>query len=181
MAKRAGNPLPLLLMLVGLAAAGYFSLPYFAAASTLAALQARDAAAIARQVDFPALRTDLEADARTAVRAHFKREGVGEAQAILGDMVIEPLISALMKKFATPEGVIELADGLLRDQERTYSYWELLGYSALKGNYATGGFTLRLEDPSAAKPEPRGSLTFAQRGLAWKLAGADLPAEAFAP
>ena len=151
---------------------------YVRAAQTLTALEARDEAAIARLVDFPALRADLEKDLSTALDDHYDAAGASSDVKVLASMIVSPFLNAVVDKFATPRGLAAAADAALGDEPKQ-GFGAMMGVVAAHGEYA-GPAMFRLELGNGGDAPT--VLVFARHAvLDWRLAGIDLPPDALHP
>lgn len=184
-AARRSSPWLALVALLLLAALALFAPAYVRAAQTLAALQAGDEAALAKRVDFEALRADLKGDLGVALDQHFDKAGADRRVKSLGAMIAAPFVAAIVDQFASPEGLAETARAAL-DAEKddtgaapaARSFGDLLGVATARGSFTSpNSFRVALGDP--ARPT---ALVFARTaGIDWRLAGLDLPPDLLRP
>ncbi|MBU6372948.1 MAG: DUF2939 domain-containing protein [Alphaproteobacteria bacterium] len=164
---------------LAIVAALAFAPAYVRAAQTLAALEARDEAAIAQHVDFPALRADLEKDLSAALDAHYDDAGADDQAKALAAMIVSPFLDAIVEKIASPAGLAAAADAALGDRP-PQGFGAMLGLAVGKGGFTgLSSFEVKLGGGADKKPTV---LVFARRaGLDWRLAGVDLPPDALRP
>ncbi|MCM2493387.1 DUF2939 domain-containing protein [Burkholderia glumae] len=86
--------------------------PYLALRGLKQAVDARDAQAISRYVDYPALRISLKQQLTDELMRHIDLQRHDNPLAMLGAMVGSALIGPLVDAYATPEGVAALLSGL---------------------------------------------------------------------
>lgn len=148
----------------------HFGAPHWTLNQMRAAAEARDTAALASHVDFPALRDSLEAGSRGAAIAGGTADGSPERpDPALGTALLDPMIEAL----ASPAGVRAM---LLGDTDR-----RLAGPAAPPIDFGEGGFEIDREGFSKGRTDgAAGALVFRRRGYVWKLAGVDLPKKTLA-
>ncbi|MBI0328774.1 DUF2939 domain-containing protein [Burkholderia plantarii] len=86
--------------------------PYLALRELKQAIDARDAQAISRYVDYPALRISLKQQLTDELMRRIDLQRHDNPLAMLGAMVGSALIGPLVDAYATPEGVAALLSGL---------------------------------------------------------------------
>ncbi|WP_039204880.1 DUF2939 domain-containing protein, partial [Burkholderia glumae] len=86
--------------------------PYLALRGLKQAVDARDAQAISRYVDYPALRISLKQQLTDELMRRIDLQRHDNPLAMLGAMVGSALIGPLVDAYATPEGVAALLSGL---------------------------------------------------------------------
>lgn len=108
------KPLALVVVaLLFLAAVIYaFASPYLALRDLKQAVDARDAQAISRYVDYPALRVSLKQQLNDELMRRIDLQRHDNPLAMLGAMIGSALIGPLVDAYATPEGVAALLSGL---------------------------------------------------------------------
>ncbi|MEK6422932.1 MAG: DUF2939 domain-containing protein [Burkholderia gladioli] len=113
---RNGRVKPLVLLVVGcvvLPAILYaFVSPYVAVLGLKKAVDARDAQAISRYVDYPALRVSLKQQLTDELMRRIDLQRHDNPLAMLGAMIGSALVGPLVDAYATPEGVAALLSGL---------------------------------------------------------------------
>ncbi len=111
--KRLGWVLALVVAVAVLAAIVYAAAsPYLALRELKRAIDARDAQAISRYVDYPALRISLKQQLTDELMRRIDLQRHDNPLAMLGAMVGSALIGPLVDAYATPEGVAALLSGL---------------------------------------------------------------------
>ncbi len=111
--KRLGWMPALVVAVAGLAAILYAAAsPYLALRELKQAIDARDAQAISRYVDYPALRISLKQQLTDELMRRVDLQRHDNPLAMLGAMVGSALIGPLVDAYATPEGVAALLSGL---------------------------------------------------------------------
>lgn len=111
--RRLGWVLALLVAVAVLAAILYAAAsPYLALRGLKQAIDARDAQAISRYVDYPALRISLKQQLTDELMRRIDLQRHDNPLAMLGAMVGSALIGPLVDAYATPEGVAALLSGL---------------------------------------------------------------------
>lgn len=103
---------------VGLLGGGYvYASPYIALHRLHSAIETRDAAAIERQVDFPALRESVKEQAKAAMLQSMQQEMADNPFAALGMALAGPMVDNMVNATVTPAGLRQLlASGRLVDQ-----------------------------------------------------------------
>lgn len=101
--------LPLLSLMLCLAAAWMYASPYLAMRKLQRAAERGDVATLNEVVDFPALRTSVKDNVRSSVARGIQSDG-GLAGA-LGGALAGALVSPLVDAAVTPTGIAALADG----------------------------------------------------------------------
>ncbi|KAF1029521.1 MAG: hypothetical protein GAK40_00452 [Burkholderia plantarii] len=89
-----------------------YASPYLALRALRQAVDARDAQAISRYVDYPALRISLKQQLTDELMRRVDLQRHDNPLAMLGAMIGSALISPLVDAYATPEGVAALISGL---------------------------------------------------------------------
>ncbi|WP_414445038.1 DUF2939 domain-containing protein [Burkholderia sp. 22PA0106] len=89
-----------------------FASPYLALRDLKQAVDARDAQAISRYVDYPALRISLKQQLADELMRRIDLQRHDNPLAMLGAMIGSALIGPLVDAYATPEGVAALLSGL---------------------------------------------------------------------
>lgn len=89
-----------------------FASPYLALRDLKQAVDARDAQAISRYVDYPALRVSLKQQLSDELMRRIDLQRHHNPLAMLGAMIGSVLIGPLVDAYATPEGVAALLSGL---------------------------------------------------------------------
>ncbi|CAG9238734.1 conserved hypothetical protein [Burkholderia gladioli] len=114
--SRGGRLKPLLLValaLLVLATIVYaYASPYLALRELKQAVDTRDAEAISRHVDYPALRVSLKQQLTEELMRRIDLQRHNNPLAMLGAMIGSALIGPLVDAYATPEGVAALLSGL---------------------------------------------------------------------
>jgi hypothetical protein len=174
---------PLALLLSAAFCVWIWFAPHLTARAMQRAVERGDAAALARHVDFPAVREDLKAQFAAASSARFGGDGRGgwrDFGAALAGTAASPAIDAiaseqgLMLMFAGRGLVRELlasADAAPppHDAERRFGPWRAEG-----GYVDASTFVVRVD--IGDDPALPATLTLRRhRGLWWKLSGIDLP------
>lgn len=176
---------------VGLAAvafaAAYFGSPVWATHKLTQAVEARDAEAIRRYVDFPAFRASLKDEMSAHVLRRIDAEtGLGDELGGLGRMLAPGLVSGLVDLAVTPETVAAIvetgeAPGTSLPGRRPDA--EAADKPEVKRSWSYRGLNLFAVTLSRADaPDDRLALLMERRGLFdWKLAGVDLDPGADGP
>ncbi|WP_230686108.1 DUF2939 domain-containing protein, partial [Burkholderia gladioli] len=114
--SRGGRFKPLLvvaLALLVLATIVYaYASPYLALRELKQAVDTRDAEAISRHVDYPALRVSLKQQLTEELMRRIDLQRHNNPLAMLGAVIGSALIGPLVDAYATPEGVAALLSGL---------------------------------------------------------------------
>ncbi|WP_425126446.1 DUF2939 domain-containing protein [Burkholderia gladioli] len=114
--SRGGRFKPLLvfaLALLVLATIVYaYASPYLALRELKQAVDTRDAEAISRRVDYPALRVSLKQQLTEELMRRIDLQRHNNPLAMLGAVIGSALIGPLVDAYATPEGVAALLSGL---------------------------------------------------------------------
>jgi Protein of unknown function (DUF2939) len=162
----------------------YAAWPFFAVYQLVGAVQARDAAAVAERVDFPALRRSLTGQLvqtylRITGRAPRPGSIVEQFAVGLGATVADPIVA----KLVSPEVLVELlrngtAPGVFSDNvpaidgvtpEALGTLWRAYLSSELR----IGRFFVAV--PVDKPPAERFRLEFCLTGWTWKICGVELP------
>ena len=173
---------------LALAWVAFLAWPYFNLYRLAQAAEARDAAAIERLTDFPALRASLS---QQIITEYLARTGRVRETSELGRQVAvgagTSMADALLAKYVTPEAILDLLQrgalgaegaapglpgpaaaltvGSLENLWRVYAQSESHGFRRIIVYVA-----------SPARPEDRFGLTMRFKDFGWKLAGIELPA-----
>lgn len=184
-----------LLMLFGalatLAAAAWLASPYVAVWRLSQAVKAGDAQAVARVVDFPAVRENLKPQLAAYLDAESKRGkprslldqlGLALAPYLLGsavDLVVTPETLTAMLRTARPPKVGGPAGP--PPPEEAQGPRAPTDTRAVRMSYAGADLDLfRAEIASRARPERRVVVRLVRRGVfAWKVVSVELPPAAF--
>ena len=164
-----------LAILLGLTAATWwFASPWWTLRAMRAAAAAHDEPALSAHVDYPALREDLKGELMKQVTADGRgTEGLGSIGAAIATAIAGPIIDAAV----TPKGV----EAMFRAEEAKDKAASSSALSTTlprapdardKSEIMRDGFDqfrVKGRDPGSA------TLVFHRDGLAWKLAGIDLP------
>lgn len=166
----------ILLLLLG--GGWYFGSPYWTLQQFQKAAQSHDATALSSNIDFEALRTDLKADLASAMQEKAKNNSGTEAT---GALFASALAGQMIDQMVTPQGV-----ETLMNRAKAQSGGPKAGISMgpdlnsldmSKFDIQRSGFS---EFRLVNKEQPdNGALIFRRDGLGWKLAGIDIPKEAF--
>lgn len=146
----------------------HFASPHWTLKQVQAAAAARDAAALAEHIDFPALRDSLKAEAAAAMLAEAQADdGLGPLGAALGAALLDPMIDGLV----SPAGIATL----FADETGRGAGSPLATDFDAVAIERDGFSTFRVVGGPGA-----GALVFRRHGYAWKLAAVDLPPGALA-
>ncbi|WP_428061121.1 DUF2939 domain-containing protein [Brevundimonas sp.] len=165
--------------IVALAVALFVS-PFLAAQGIVRAARAGDAAALERQVDFPAFRASLKSELNARARLEIRDRVKGDqGLAALGMLLAPSLVDGAVDNFVTPKGVAALVrsgetpqperpvpadDTPAAPKDKVRQSWAYRGLNRF-------AVTLTRDD----KPEEELVLILERRGpFSWKLAGVDL-------
>ena len=165
--------------IVALAVALFVS-PFLAAQGIVRAARAGDAAALERQVDFPAFRASLksELNARAALEIRERTKG-DRGLAALGMLLAPSLVEGAVDNFVTPQGVAAMVrSGETPEPERPVPADDTPAApkDKVRQSWAYRGLnrfavTLTCDD----RPDDELVLILERRGpFSWKLAGVDL-------
>lgn len=151
----------------------YFT-PHLAVKRMQEAAKAGDHQALARLVDFPAVRASVKAEVREAVSREFgeERNPLASFGAALAGMVVEPLVDS----FVTPQGIASAVRGerpsLGSGEGRVEK--EAKDLVVARGYEGSDTFVLRFRDRDDGSE--RMALVMRRHGIAeWKLAAIRLP------
>jgi hypothetical protein len=172
MARRR-NPFAPLFVLALCAAFGwvYFG-PHMALAKLNRAAESGDLTTMNELVDFPALRTSVKENAKTAVSREISSRtrlpGVGAIGGMLAGRVVNPLVDLAV----TPSGVAALTSGRLptgRDADGEKRRGLPEGLKMKRGYEGMDRFEVRYVDRESG--DERIALIMRREGLDWKLTG----------
>ena len=164
----------------------YAASPLLAARSLVQAARSGDAAALERQVDFPAFRASLKDELSARMVAEMRKDSRLGGLSGLGMMLAPTLVSGAVDAFVTPQAIavmVQEGQGPKPDQAKpevgpkpqskpeSKKVRQSWGYRDLD----TFAVTLTRDD----QPDEQVSLLMKRRNLfSWKLAGIDLSAPA---
>jgi hypothetical protein len=150
-------------------AAWHFAAPWWTLREIRAAATARDAAALAEHVDFPALRESLKSELAAAMvaEAATQQDGPAALGAALGLAMIDPLVDGLV----SPAGLRMMfaAERPTKDAAPVAGFGDTEDVAIARDGFST--FRVARRDA----PEAGAALVFRRHGYAWKLAGVELP------
>lgn len=150
------------------ATAWHFGAPWWTLRDMRAAAEARDAGALARHVDFPALRDSLKSELAAAMiaAAASEHEELSALGAALGLAMLDPVVDGMV----SPKGLRLL---FAAEPPRGGEATPVAGLAARDVAIDREGFSTfrvtRVDDPAA------GALVFRRSGYVWRLAAVDLP------
>ena len=176
MRTRVGSAVVVAALLAG--GGWYVSGPYVAMSGLRNAAVSGDAAELSERVDFPALRESIRAQASGALsRAAVDGAGpIGAIGAMFASAWIGPAVDALV----TPESIAAMVQGRAPGGVRgtqTATPAHELDVSTHWTSVSSVVAHVQGSEPGSPSIE----LTFAPRGGTWKLVGAHVPLEDFAP
>lgn len=154
-------------LLVALAGGWYFASPAYTLSRMKAAAEARDDVALARNVDFPALRESLKAGMTQAILAEEDNEG-GFGK--LGSGIAMAMMSPMIDNMVSPAGL----KAMLARRAPAESGGKGAKAEAEEVEIDRVGLS---EFRLGAKGR-EGAMIFTRHGLGWKLSGVDLPRDA---
>lgn len=175
--RRRGTRFPLLVLLVCAVAAYVYFTPYLAIRAVQRAAESGDTRKLDQVVDFPALRTSLKDNVRSAV-SHQVAGRAGSRIGALTGFAAGALASPVVDAALTPSGIAALTRGISPGSRRTRDRDE--GDEPLRANldidrgYAGANrFEVRYRDRDTGAE--RLVLILHRDGLGWKLASVRLP------
>ncbi|MCU0548974.1 MAG: DUF2939 domain-containing protein [Leptolyngbya sp. Prado105] len=151
-------------ILIGIA---LYASPYMTLNSMKGAIERGDSDAIAKNVDFSAVRASLKSE----MRAVMTRQAQNDPMASLGSMMAGSLIDPLVDQMVTPEGLKILIDRSSLQGSSTDSDDPkvTMGYESLNSFVVEiKGKDLKLSSQLGASSA---SLLFSRSGFGWKLTG----------
>ena len=158
-----------------LGAGGYvYASPYLALNSMKSAFEAKDAEKLSGYVDFPALRTDLKAEMKSAIAAE-AAANPNDPQAQIGAAMGGAMADQMVDAMVTPQGVKKMVavekagSGMGVTPNASADMQKAFSEMTLKRN-GLSEFTLR--NPNAPA---KAALVFKRDGLSWKLVGIETP------
>lgn len=167
----------------GLLVGGYvYASPYITLHNLRNAIENNDAAAIERQVDFPALRESLKEQAKAAMLQSMQREMAGNPFAALGMALAGPMVDSMVDVAVTPTGLRQLlASGRLAAQPGDPATTEPAAQPATSplsnvslGYVSINRFEVRIPPEQGSGAATR--LILARSGLSdWKVTAIALP------
>jgi hypothetical protein len=172
MARRRSPFVPLLVLALVAAVGWIYFGPHMALKKLQAAAESGDVEAMNELVDFPALRTSVKENAKTAVSRELsdrtRLPGVGAIGGILAGRVVNPVVDLAV----TPSGVAALTSGRLpgarsKDGEKPRGLPE--GLKMKRGYEGMDRFEVRYVDRESG--DERIALIMRRDGLNWKLTG----------
>lgn len=166
------------IVLILLGGGWYFGSPYWTLRQFQKAAQSHDAAALSANIDFEALRSDLKADLASAMQEKAKSNTGNEAA---GAMLASAFAGQMIDQMVTPRGVETLMNRAKAQSKGPTGGIDmgpdLNSLNMSKFDIQRSGFSefrlINKEQPDS------GALVFRRDGLGWKLAGIDIPKEAF--
>jgi hypothetical protein len=165
---------PFAFMVICAAAIWLYFTPHLAVKRLQEAARAGDHQALARLVDFPAVRASVKEEVREAVSGEFgeERSPLASFGAALAGMVVEPLVDS----FVTPEGIASAVRGerpsLGSGKKRVKR--EARDLAATRGYEGSDAFVVHFRDWDDGGE--RMALVMRRHGIAeWKLAAIRLP------
>jgi hypothetical protein len=145
-----------------------YASPYLTLTSMKGAIERGDGAEVAKNVDFPAVRSSLKSE----MRAMMARQAQQDPMAGLGSMMASSMIDPMIDQTVTPEGLKALIDRSSPDSRKSQSKDDpkvTMGYESLNSFVVKfEGQDLKLSSPLGS---PSASLLFSRSGLGWKLTG----------
>ena len=162
------------LALLGLGVGWYVFSPLWTLKQMRAAADARAADDLAAHVDLPALREDLKSELSVALvaQARHDKSGAGALGAAVGLAMLDTVVDG----FVSPAGIrlmfASAAGGDASPGGRPPARMGSSGFRIERDGLA--GFRVLPVDPTNG-----GALVFRRYGLEWRLAGVDLPPDAF--
>lgn len=157
-----------------------FASPFLTAQNIVRAARAGDAAALERQVDFPAFRASLKSELNARARLEIRERAKGDrGLAALGMLLAPSLVEGAVDNFVTPQGVAAMVrsgetpkperptpadDTPAAPKDKLHQSWAYRGLNRF-------AVTLTRDD----RPNDELVLILERRGpFSWKLAGVDL-------
>jgi hypothetical protein len=172
MARRRSVFVPLFALALVAAFGWVYFGPYLALKKLQAAAESGDIEAMNELVDFPALRTSVKENAKTAVSRELSNRtrlpGVGAIGGILAGRVVNPVVDLAV----TPSGVAALTSGRLpggRDDDGAKRPGVPKELKRKLGYVGMGRFEVRYVDRESG--DERIALIMRRYGLNWKLTG----------
>ncbi|WEK40871.1 MAG: DUF2939 domain-containing protein [Candidatus Brevundimonas colombiensis] len=161
-------------------AVALFASPFLTAQNIVRAARAGDAAALERQVDFPAFRASLKSELNARARLEIRERAKGDrGLAALGMLLAPSLVEGAVDNFVTPQGVAAMVrsgetpkperptpadDTPAAPKDKLHQSWAYRGLNRF-------AVTLTRDD----RPNDELVLILERRGpFSWKLAGVDL-------
>lgn len=161
-------------------AVALFASPFLTAQNIVRAARAGDAAALERQVDFPAFRASLKSELNARARLEIRERAKGDrGLAALGMLLAPSLVEGAVDNFVTPQGVAAMVrsgetpkperptpadDTPAAPKGKLHQSWAYRGLNRF-------AVTLTRDD----RPNDELVLILERRGpFSWKLAGVDL-------
>ncbi|MCY6494259.1 DUF2939 domain-containing protein [Leptolyngbya sp. GGD] len=154
---------------------GVYASPYLTFNSMQSAVEQGDSAAVAKNVDFAALRSSIKAEARVKIA---NQTSENNPMAALSTMMAGPFIDSMVDSIVTPEGLTALIRQSSANfvPERSKSNVVSIGSNRVMMRYESlNSFVVTLDEndvnlPSELKSSSL-SLLFSRSGLGWKLTG----------
>ncbi len=159
--------------IAALTGAGCYSLPYLTLDRLKTATANRNADDLAKEIDFPALRTSIKSNIKTQVMAQIASNST-QATPAMGKELIDQMIEPLVDKMVTPKGLDELMQDKIPGAKLNLPNLEAnIARSEIKTGYESPDrFVVNITD----KVDRRKNVSFILKrdGLAWKLSGIDI-------
>jgi hypothetical protein len=172
MARRRSPFVPLFALALCAAIGWTYFGPHMALVKLQRAAESGDIEAMNELVDFPALRTSVKENAKTAVSRELSNRtrlpGVGAIGGMLAGRVVNPLVDLAV----TPSGVAALTSGRLpgaRSEDGAQRRGLPEGLKMKRGYEGMGRFEVRYVDRESG--DERIALIMRRDGLDWKLTG----------
>lgn len=165
---------------IAIAATAYAS-PYYALHQIKTAMAARDAAALASHVDFPALRasvkTQLEANMAASIQA---TAGSDNPLAALGQSIASAMLGKMVDAMVSPAGVVALVNKSAVSPQADGGDSAAAQGAPARADYAAGYAGLNTFVVRAKEGGKDGALVLQRHGVwGWKLSGIEIaPAQA---
>jgi hypothetical protein len=162
-------------LLIVFAGGWYFLSPAWTLTQMVAAARANDEDKLSAYIDYPMLRRDMKADLTARMKAEAKRENNPKARMglAMGMAMVGPMVDAMI----SPAG---MKTAFAAMDKKALVAAAKAGVKAARPKQAREPRIERLSFDRFLvynKETPGSGLVFERRGLGWKLAGIDLPAE----